>query len=53
MLTAASTSTNAQAVMAISSEECDFFVALGERIALLRKAHGITQTQTVLAGEAR
>lgn len=31
--------------MAISTEERDFFVALGERITLLRKAHGITQVQ--------
>jgi transcriptional regulator with XRE-family HTH domain len=31
--------------MAIGTEERDFFVALGERIALLRKAHGITQAQ--------
>ena len=31
--------------MAISTEERDFFVALGERITLLRKAHGITQAQ--------
>lgn len=31
--------------MAISSEEREFFVALGERICLLRKAHGITQVQ--------
>lgn len=31
--------------MAISSEERDFFIALGERITLLRKAHGITQVQ--------
>lgn len=31
--------------MAISSEERDFFVALGERIALMRKAHSITQVQ--------
>lgn len=31
--------------MAISSEERDFFIALGERISLLRKAHGITQAQ--------
>lgn len=31
--------------MAISTEERDFFIALGERIALLRKAHGITQAQ--------
>jgi transcriptional regulator with XRE-family HTH domain len=31
--------------MPISSEERDFFIALGERISLLRKAHGITQAQ--------
>ena len=31
--------------MAISTEERGFFVALGERITLLRKAHGITQVQ--------
>jgi transcriptional regulator with XRE-family HTH domain len=31
--------------MAITSEEGDFFVALGERICLLRKSHGITQAQ--------
>ena len=31
--------------MGISTEERDFFVALGERITLLRKAHGITQVQ--------
>ncbi len=31
--------------MAISSEERDFFIALGERITLLRQAHGITQVQ--------
>jgi transcriptional regulator with XRE-family HTH domain len=45
MLTAASTPTTAHAAMAISSEERDFFIALGERISLLRKAHGITQVQ--------
>ena len=33
------------AALAISAEERDFFVALGERIAALRKAHNITQTQ--------
>ena len=33
------------ATMSISTEERDFFVALGERIASLRKAHNITQTQ--------
>ena len=32
MLTAASTPTTAHAAMAISSEERDFFIALGERI---------------------
>ena len=31
--------------MAISTEERDFFIALGERIATLRKTHGITQVQ--------
>jgi len=31
--------------MAISTEERDFFIALGERITHLRKAHGITQVQ--------
>lgn len=31
--------------MAISSEERDFFVAMGARITLLRKAQGITQVQ--------
>ena len=30
------------AALAISAEERDFFVALGERIAALRKAHNIT-----------
>ena len=45
MLNAALTPTITQAAMAISSEERDFFVALGERITLLRKAHGITQVQ--------
>jgi transcriptional regulator with XRE-family HTH domain len=33
------------ATMTISTEERDFFVALGERIASLRKAHNITQAQ--------
>ena len=33
------------ATMTISSEERDFFVELGERIAALRKTHSITQTQ--------
>lgn len=32
-------------VMAISNEEREFFIALGERIATLRKARGITQVQ--------
>ena len=45
MLTAALTPTTTQAAMAISTEERGFFVALGERITLLRKAHGITQVQ--------
>lgn len=31
--------------MAISTEERAFFVAMGERIAALRKAHNITQVQ--------
>ena len=31
--------------MAISNEEREFFIALGERIATLRKARGITQVQ--------
>ncbi|MDO8893070.1 MAG: helix-turn-helix transcriptional regulator [Sulfurimicrobium sp.] len=31
--------------MTISTEERDFFVALGERIGSLRKAHSITQAQ--------
>lgn len=31
--------------MSITSEEREFFIALGERIARLRKEHGITQTQ--------
>ena len=31
--------------MTISTEERDFFVELGERIAALRKAHGVTQVQ--------
>jgi transcriptional regulator with XRE-family HTH domain len=35
----------ASTAMAISTEERDFFIALGERIALMRKAHGITQQQ--------
>ena len=33
------------AAMTISTEERDFFVALGERIASLRKVHSITQVQ--------
>lgn len=33
------------AAMSISTEEREFFIALGERIARLRKEHGITQTQ--------
>lgn len=33
------------AAMTISTEERDFFVALGERIASLRKVHNITQVQ--------
>ena len=32
-------------VMAISSDERQFFVAMGERIAQLRKAHNLTQAQ--------
>ncbi|MBP2168739.1 transcriptional regulator with XRE-family HTH domain [Erwinia toletana] len=31
--------------MAISDEERDFFIALGERFTRLRKAHGITQAE--------
>jgi transcriptional regulator with XRE-family HTH domain len=31
--------------MTISTEERDFFIALGERIATLRKEHDITQVQ--------
>jgi transcriptional regulator with XRE-family HTH domain len=31
--------------MAISSDEREFFVAMGERITLLRKSQGITQAQ--------
>ncbi|WP_374053679.1 helix-turn-helix domain-containing protein [Xenorhabdus taiwanensis] len=31
--------------MAISNEERDFFIALGERITLLRKERGITQAE--------
>lgn len=33
------------AVMTISVEERDFFVAMGERIAALRRAHNVTQVQ--------
>ncbi len=33
------------AAMTISTEERDFFVTLGERIASLRKVHNITQVQ--------
>lgn len=33
------------AAMTISTEDRDFFAALGERIASLRKAHNITQVQ--------
>ena len=33
------------AAMTISTEERDFFIELGERIASLRKAQGITQVQ--------
>jgi transcriptional regulator with XRE-family HTH domain len=33
------------AAMTISTEERDFFIALGERIAALRKTHAITQVQ--------
>lgn len=33
------------AAMTISTEERDFFVSLGERIASLRKVHNITQVQ--------
>lgn len=35
----------ATTAMSISTEEREFFIALGERIARLRKEHGITQTQ--------
>ncbi|RMR54673.1 hypothetical protein [Pseudomonas cichorii] len=31
--------------LSITSEEREFLIALGERIARLRKEHGITQTQ--------
>jgi len=33
------------AAMTISTEERDFFVALGERIAILRKRRNVTQVQ--------
>ena len=33
------------AVMTISTEERDFFIELGERIAAMRRVHNITQTQ--------
>lgn len=33
------------AAMSITSEQREFLIALGERIARLRKDHGITQTQ--------
>jgi len=36
-------------VMAISTQEREFFVALGERITHLRKARGITQAQLAQA----
>jgi transcriptional regulator with XRE-family HTH domain len=35
--------------MAISSEEREFFVAMGERIAALRRAHNVTQVQLAQA----
>lgn len=35
----------ATTAMSISTEERDFFIALGQRIAGLRKEHGITQTR--------
>lgn len=35
----------APATVAISTEERAFFIAFGERIAALRKTHGITQVQ--------
>jgi transcriptional regulator with XRE-family HTH domain len=38
-------------VMTISSDERDFFVALGARIALLRKARSVTQVQLAEALE--
>lgn len=33
------------ATMTISTEDREFFIELGERIASLRKAHGVTQVQ--------
>jgi transcriptional regulator with XRE-family HTH domain len=33
------------AAMTISTEEREFFIQLGERIAALRKTHGVTQVQ--------
>ena len=45
MLMAASTQTTTHAAMAISTEERAFFIALGGRIAALRKTNGITQVQ--------
>lgn len=39
MLSAASTPLTAHAAIAISTEERDLFIALDERISLLRKAH--------------
>lgn len=35
----------ATAAMTISTEERDFFIEMGERIATLRKAHAVTQVQ--------
>ncbi|MDB5959821.1 MAG: transcriptional regulator, family [Massilia sp.] len=35
--------------MTISTEERDFFIALGERIAALRKTHAITEVQLAAA----
>ena len=37
------------ATMAISTEDRDFFTALGERIAALRRAHNVTQVQLAQA----
>ena len=37
------------ATMSISTEERTFFVALGERIAALRRAHDVTQMQLAQA----